>query len=199
MTVTGDNNRKGSSPTSQDGLATAPKAAEWPTPQAHDSKGAPGTAAQGRGGFRASLPAEVANWPTPCARDSNGPTRGQNAQGSAQLGEVVKHWQTPVASHRSGGNRSAYEGAPFRPALSREVKEWATPRASDADRGDCPSERARNSPSLVSQAPEASAPLNPAWVEALMGFPLGWTDPGPPVEGKRSTRGSRRVRRTESA
>jgi hypothetical protein len=173
----------------------------------------------------------LAAWPTPCARDSNGPTRRQNAQGSAQLGEAVNHWQTPCAAHRSGGNRSTYEGAPFRPALAAEVKIWSTPKASDADRGDCLSERGRNSPSLVSQAaevtPEAArdwksgsaspetlernarplsevmrtqqpGPLNPAWVEALMGFPSGWTDPGPPVAESLSTPGSPRARRTRS-
>jgi hypothetical protein len=143
----------------------------------------------------------------------------------------VNHWQTPCAAHRSGGNRSTYEGAPFRPALAAEVKIWSTPKASDADRGDCLSERGRNSPSLVSQAaevtPEAArdwksgsaspetlernarplsevmrtqqpGPLNPAWVEALMGFPSGWTDPGPPVAESLSTPGSPRARRTRS-
>jgi len=43
----------------------------WSTPQAHDAKGAPGAEARERGGFQASLPAQVQGsaWPTPAARD----------------------------------------------------------------------------------------------------------------------------------
>lgn len=42
-------------------------------------------------------------------------------------------------------------------------------------------------------------PLNPAWVETLMGFPPGWTRiDGPPVAAKRSTPASPRARRRVS-
>ena len=77
---------------------------------------------------------------------------------------------------------------------------WPTPKASQ--RGDCPSERRRRSPSLESAvntwptptvsgnnnrvgasaksgnglATTAGGPLNPTWVEWLMGWPLGSTD-----------------------
>jgi hypothetical protein len=49
--------------------------------------------------------------------------------------------------------------------------------AGDAVRGDCPSERERNSPSLVSAAADTpdGGPLNPPWCEWFMGCPIGWT------------------------
>jgi hypothetical protein len=53
-------------------------------------------------------------------------------------------------------------------------------------------------PSSVSIAESGGAQiasLNPAWVEALMGFPAGWTDPGPQGAESRNTRGSLRARR----
>lgn len=270
-------------PFTQQRLRTQALAA-WPTPDASmGTGGRTGTRGAGLTGMRpdgtkvqvtinAAVAMEPMDWPTPRASPSENrqtkltPSQLAGTHGLS-LAASVNHWQTPVASHRLGGNRSAYEGAPFRPALSREVKEWATPKASDADRGDCPSERARNSPSLVSQAPEASArgplesarptptsrdwksgsasaetlernarplsevmrtqqpgPLNPAWVEALMGFPQGWTEPpdvpptkrsrltktleeifatpspidGPPVAANLSTPGKPRARRTRS-
>ena len=46
-TVNGDYNRRGASPTSGDGLATAVKASAWPTPQARDWKGSSGRSMKG--------------------------------------------------------------------------------------------------------------------------------------------------------
>lgn len=77
----------------------------------------------------------------------------------------------------------------------REWKDWATPQASDAKRGR-PEERDRSSgdrhstlandvnawrslhgPSTEPGGSVGSPPvyLNPSFVEALMGFPIGWT------------------------
>lgn len=178
----------------------------WPTPVRADGQRGDSTCARGN----PTLMGAVArtDWPTPRALPNENrqtkltPSQLAGTHGLS-LAASVNHWQTPCAAHRSGGNRSAYEGAPFRPALAAEVKIWSTPKASDADRGDCLSERGRNSPSLVSEtSPEdlsqRSGPLNPAWVEALMGFPLGWTDPGPPAAESPSTPGSPRARRTRS-
>ena len=61
---------------------------------------------------------------------------------------------------------------------------WPTPLASDGKRGDCPSERARRSPYLptIMAMREnievgSSLRLNATFVEWLMGYPLGWTNP----------------------
>jgi len=59
---------------------------------------------------------------------------------------------------------------------------WPTPTASrygsgqNGDPGDGRGAFAgKGAPSLDTLAADAGAPLNPAWVEALMGFPIGWT------------------------
>jgi DNA (cytosine-5)-methyltransferase 1 len=89
----------------------------------------------------------------------------------------------------------------------RTVRMWPTPKASL--RGDCPSERERNTPDLPSAAKMWSTPaandgkngtlppaaanwdslpgdvlrtgnsgqLNPDWVDIMMGFPAGWSEP----------------------
>jgi len=67
-TVCGNYNRRGASKTSGDGLATAVK---WPTPVAHNAKGAPGAASILAGGRQADLCTAVM-YPTPTAHDGNG-------------------------------------------------------------------------------------------------------------------------------
>ena len=49
---------------------------------------------------------------------------------------------------------------------------WPTPTAHNAKKGAYPAEYERNMPTLAAQA---GGPLNPTWVEWLMGWPLGWT------------------------
>jgi hypothetical protein len=56
--------------------------------------------------------------------------------------------------------------------LSTAIKRLPTLKASDATRGDCPSEQARENSALVSVA---GGPLNPTWCEWFMGWPLDWT------------------------
>jgi len=51
-----------------------------------------------------------------------------------------------------------------------------TPKASDPDRGICPSELSRNTPSLAATVHEDGYRLNPAFVCQMMGFPARWTD-----------------------
>ena len=65
--------------------------------------------------------------------------------------------------------------------LSTALKKLPTLKASDATRGDCPSEQARESSALVSVA---GGPLNPTWCEWFMGWPLGWTELKPLGTGK---------------
>jgi len=57
---------------------------------------------------------------------------------------------------------------------------WPTPTSHNAKEFDSPSEAERHTPSLCHQARggDKTLPkfLNPAWVEWLMAWPLGWTD-----------------------
>jgi hypothetical protein len=57
--------------------------------------------------------------------------------------------------------------------LATAVQKWPTPTAHNAKETNAPSEANRNTPTLASVC---GGPLNPMWVEWLMGWPLGWTD-----------------------
>lgn len=86
-------------------------------------------------------------WPTPVASDT-GQRKKKYAQGGTALSLAVRLYPTPTAgNHKSGG----YLG------------EWGGSRARERMREMVPPE-------------EMFGPLNPEWVEWLMGFPTGWTD-----------------------
>lgn len=70
LTVCGNYNRKGASPTSGDGIATALK--NLPTLNARDYKGLPGAGCIARGGRKSSLPVAMKKLPTLCATDWKG-------------------------------------------------------------------------------------------------------------------------------
>jgi len=83
--------------------------------------------------------------------------------------------------------------------LCVEVRRWPTPTAAEANHGHC----YQNSRGTIYQtvtgavgaAPDGPGAaktdpkkrLNPDWVELLMGFPLGWTTPGPQAEAQSNT------------
>lgn len=93
--------------------------------------------------------------------------------------------------------------------LRLDVVTWATPGVADADKVS----RSQNQTSLSGQvrwpspratvlmeeAKQPDTPLSADWVEQLMGWPNGWTLPGPLFSacgpqggGQRNTRGKRR-------
>lgn len=196
---------------------------DWPTPVASDTGRSPEAYQAMRDGMgrtsiaslQVAVTMEPAQWPTPRASPNENrqtkltPSQLAGTHGLS-LAASVNHWQTPCAAHRSGGNRSTYEGAPFRPALAAEVKiagraaalesAWPTPTARDWKSGSASPETLERNARPLSEVmrTQQPGPLNPAWVEALMGFPLGWTDPGPPAAESPSTPGSPRARRTRS-
>ena len=102
-------------------------------------------------------------WPTPNA-------------GLGERGSSVK-----MAIKALKGEKRA-SGATIQKDLGAMVKLWPTPTAHISKEGGYPSEYSRNTPSLTSlatqadQKPQQSGSLNPAWVEWLMGFPIGHTD-----------------------
>jgi hypothetical protein len=108
-------------------------------------------------------------WPTPNARDGKGaPGAGTIARGGRQasLPAAVNRWPTPKArdwKKSAGGNRHS-------PDLSTAVK-WATPTV----KGNY-NRKGASPQSGDGLATQAGGPLNPTWVEWLMGWPLGWTD-----------------------
>lgn len=94
-------------------------------------------------------------------------------------------WPTPTVcgnDNRKGASATSSDG------LATAAKAWPTPAARDwKDSGHEPAAQARNSPCLPASAVmsgnEPSGVLNPAWVELLMGYPVGWTDPDDDATG----------------
>ena len=74
-------------------------------------------------------------------------------------------WELPMSAHLTEENESGY---------------WPTPTCHNAKEQDSPAEATRNTPSLchLARGGDKTLPrhLNPAWVEWLMGWPIGWTD-----------------------
>ena len=138
--------------------------------------------------------------PTPAASEygsNQSPSPG--AQVRPSLSQMARQnlWPTSTVF---GNHNAPKEGTSRGTGLSTAVKRWPTPKASEASRGDSPSERRRNSPCLSSaviwRTPNASdyknrgergpgqqiqlqtqvgGQLNPTWVEWLMGWPIGST------------------------
>lgn len=197
----------------------------WATAQAHDAKGSPGASAQTRGGFQASLPAQVRTWPTATAGDANGSgsrnTPTSRAHAGVSLTDAVRGdggtgraWPTPSATMPNDTEdpqewlaRAAQlkvkhgngNGAGMPLAVAAKLSQgsaWPTPAARDfKDTGTSPAEFERNTPGLAARA---GGSLNADWVERLMGFPAGWTSPltdGPQAPAKRSTKTKPRASR----
>ncbi|MBA3844028.1 MAG: hypothetical protein H0X39_15680 [Actinobacteria bacterium] len=109
-------------------------------------------------------------WPTPKARDAKG-GNGPNYQreGGMSLPDAVKRWPTPTATDAHGGRnatarrptipqgRTNHNGITLNDAVLMEQNGWDTPKPSEKGPG----------------------PLNPRWVEWLMGFPVGWLNSEP--------------------
>ena len=126
-------------------------------------------------------------WPTATATDSE--RRGVPTTIDGQTFSLVhaaQTWPTPTARDGKGkpGKNAQFQN------LTTSASTWPTPTATEAKRGDCPSQRARSTPGLATEASlhdltimtdgdggSKRAGLNPCFVEALMGLPIGWTDP----------------------
>lgn len=125
---------------------------------------------------KTELPYRVAkaHWPTPRAQEpgSNAPTHGLGLKQVA-----IQQWATPrpCSGERSSGlNRTEI------------MRQWATPTARDWKDGTLINSKAQTRSNLSRQAPRTDVDgknscahgltLNPLFVEALMGWPIGWTD-----------------------
>ncbi|GHE01003.1 hypothetical protein GCM10008024_14900 [Allgaiera indica] len=93
----------------------------------------------------------LARWPTPMASDGHKPSAGKRKP--ADLTNASRMWMTPTArDHKDGATTLA--NTPVNGLLGRQV--LVTPTAGGST---CDTPRT----------------LNPAFVEALMGWPTGWT------------------------
>ena len=94
-------------------------------------------------------------WPTPTATHNNAQVRGQGktvvTKRGTTLAGAVRMWPTPRASEWKGTG----------PLDSKSHNHRVEKRYLDA---------------TVQEVEQTSGPLNPDWVEWLMGVPTGWTD-----------------------
>lgn len=171
----------------------------WPTPRGTDgAKGGPNQAGS-RGDLM--LPSAAAMWSTPNARDDHNPsqpdserTKRKLAQGwTIDLNEQAAWWS--ASSVDTSSMRTAYD------TVAQTVKEsaWPTPKARDSKSAEGPAGMNGQSPDLNVVAchsfhPDLPTPqlgpqssqigqtsrrrLNPAFVEWLMGLPIGYTASG---------------------
>ena len=98
---------------------------------------------------------ELSLWPTPTTQEVEHP----NAELTATGRRKSKNGKT---SHSLG--------------LADAVQKWPTPTTDDANDVNPKPNRFRGLVAAVNETTPTGGKLNPAWVEWLMGFPIGWTD-----------------------
>jgi DNA (cytosine-5)-methyltransferase 1 len=169
----------------------------WPTPQHHDHNkgeskrvGRFGTKHGGR-----NLNDWAVHWPTPTSRDWKDGNAAFLYRGTVpvnhMLGRAVHVWPTPTVGDAKSRQVFRQGGT----SLWGMVKKYPTPKARDGRtlKGARDRPGSTGGPSLAQvtlNAGHTSGYLNPAFVEWLLGFPIGWTDLKP--SATRSSRKSRK-------
>jgi len=182
-TVHGNNNRKGYSKKSGDGLSTAVK--KFPTPTVADSR-------------RGKVLGAMEMFPTPTAHEAGAgealknlvtkdgrpaklgeraynPKTGKHTQ--ITLNRSVKMFPTPTVSDAIAGERIPQRSKKRSANLIHVLRKIPTPTAQDGKNSTLPpsqSQRDSIPGYLIQQG--LSGVLNPLWVEWLMGFPVGMTE-----------------------
>lgn len=181
---------------------------DWPTPNTCDANSAARhTTTTGVMHPGTTLTDAIRLWPTPIAEDSESRT-SHGTLLDATRGEM---WQTPLASDANGTRR--YDGKRGVGLNSQTQPDWRTPNQRDWKGPSAQSWRDRETgdptPTLPDQlsAIRDSGPLdpenrsthgnrpvvlNPAWVGALMGFPVDWLDGVAPPSKRSATPSSRK-------
>lgn len=102
------------------------------------------------------------------------PCSGKRSSGlnRTEIMRALEMWTTPAAAI----SRGSTGGAMCRD-LRTDVRMWPTPASRDYRHPNGKSHSERGREQEGEQLPNAvGGPLNPTWVEWLMGFPAGWTD-----------------------
>ena len=110
-----------------------------------------------------------ADWPTPNkgGGSNRGGAAGRVGKLRPQLAGMAKKWPTPTKRGRKGLSPTSGDG------LATATKQWPAPTRRDwnshsaAGGGDAGPGRPLSE--------HQTGPLNPEWVECLMGWPIGWT------------------------
>lgn len=129
-----------------DGVTLCDAIRLWPTPQTDSFRSRGGERKEEKG-----LDRMARDWPTPMANDGCKPSAGNRR--SADLTHAAGMWMTPTArDHKDGA--TTLVNTPVNGLLGRQV--LVTPMAG-------------------SDTSHPRRTLNPLFVEALMGWPTGWT------------------------
>jgi site-specific DNA-cytosine methylase len=118
-------------------------------------------------------------WPTPSVKGNDNraelsPTSGDGLATAAR--EAC--WATPRASDDRGPGRIVGRSPTSEP-LSEQARTWPSPAATDAKTAGPGQRRGQ-----LGEAVGAPYRLHAPWVETLMGWPVGWTEPeGPSLRG----------------
>jgi hypothetical protein len=128
------------------------------------------------------LPKQIHLFPTPRAADR---LKGQNIKEGVEkevnrghgidLPTFAQLYPTPTVRgnhNRKGSSTHSGDG------LATFVKLFPTPTCNDSKNNNPPSQRTENGRHSDPLNVVAGGSLNPNWVEWLMGFPCGWTEPG---------------------
>lgn len=126
----------------------------------------------------------VQTWPTPMMADGEKHSPAVRMAGGNHTltsAAVTQPWATPTVNGNGnfvGSSQKAGDG------LQTQASAWATPASRDFRHPNAKSYAERGGGSKGEQLPnQVHGALNPAWVEILMGWPIGWTDPVNPCPG----------------
>jgi len=134
----------------------------WPTPHANCMTG-PGNGGR-KGGL--NLQTSAAMWPTPMASDGCKPSAGNRR--SADLTHASRMWPTPAARDAKGANSRAHV----------EVNGTGRRHMDQLANFAVHSLPAREITTDGKNTFDTPRTLSPRFVEALMGWPIAWTDFG---------------------
>jgi len=147
-------------------------------PRPHDSENTVGKFMPGQKQKDLTI---VTLWPTPMAKD--GTHSGLNhvfRRGNPTLAGAVGNWPTPTVCgnyNRKGASKTSGDG------LATAVGICPTPRTHGMCGGSGTWKQLKDVTENIDEARKMGAgnggQLNPAWVEKLMGWPMGWTDLSP--------------------
>ncbi len=192
--------------TSARGCSSLPGETNWPTPRAsaNENRQTKPTPSQLAGKHGMNLATKAVMWPTP--QTDSFRTRGGARKNEKGLDRMARDWPTPMASDGckpSGGNRRTADLTHVAGMWSHHPQwshhsQWPTPLARDWKGTNSPEHVKQKPPArnhmdqlanfavysrqarTISQAGEITSDqrrsLNPAFVEALMGWPTWWTD-----------------------
>ena len=143
-------------------------------------------------------------WPTPTSRNGTGPSQTETRQGGMDLQTAAKLYPTPTRFDATCGDIKGKEyNGQTRHAMKliQAAKLYPTPTTGAGlcgGTGNYQQLKALEAKDTISTEERKSmaagngGQLNPAWVEAMMGFPPGWTECGPDGRmgaGKRESHG----------